>query len=354
MSIEERVRFDALDSIRGMAALAVMLLHVTQHAHIRVFPGAAVAVDLFFCLSGFVLAHAYESRLLSGLSLRIFMVQRVTRLYPMYFFGLIIGSISLLIKSYTGGTNLSVFSSIVAVACNSIYIPYLGDYYVLVGVDKLGGALFPVNDPAWSLFFEFIVNFVFGFVLIYFRRSFDVVLALVGAIGFFIVWYFVRIGPGGWGTDNFFIGVPRVIYGFFSGVLVYKFYAKFKPTLPSINVYLIISIVAILLWFCGSGKQWLIATLFGCPILVLVGGSSKGLGFGFVGNFFRYFGWLSYPVYCVHFPIYSLLDNIMGVGVPSTVAAVLLSIASAHYLASCVEGRFRVFLCTRIPILRMP
>jgi len=41
-----------------------------------------LAVDFFFMLSGFVLAHAYEERLRSGMKAWRFMRTRIIRLYP--------------------------------------------------------------------------------------------------------------------------------------------------------------------------------------------------------------------------------------------------------------------------------
>jgi len=50
----DKDRFHALDAVRGMAALAVLVYHLSGQ---KIFPGAWVAVDLFFVLSGFVIHH---------------------------------------------------------------------------------------------------------------------------------------------------------------------------------------------------------------------------------------------------------------------------------------------------------
>ena len=79
-----RVRFEALDSLRGIAALGVAWGH---------FYGPPIAggtrqfafyllVDLFFVLSGFVLAHRYLDEMLDRrVTLKEFAVHRFARLW---------------------------------------------------------------------------------------------------------------------------------------------------------------------------------------------------------------------------------------------------------------------------------
>jgi len=74
-------RYEALDGLRGVAAVAVMLYHIggwtgrpwlAAHGYL--------AVDFFFCLSGFVLAHAYGRREIGWLG---YMRARLIRLWPL-------------------------------------------------------------------------------------------------------------------------------------------------------------------------------------------------------------------------------------------------------------------------------
>ena len=52
-------RFDTLDLLRGVAATAVVTLHFSNiFGTPELLPHAYLAVDLFFVLSGFVIAHA--------------------------------------------------------------------------------------------------------------------------------------------------------------------------------------------------------------------------------------------------------------------------------------------------------
>ena len=77
-------RYDALDGLRGLAALFVVIHHALSPFGIEKqwVPHAQLAVDFFFGLSGFVIGAAYEARLGAGMTTRHFLVLRLVRLYP--------------------------------------------------------------------------------------------------------------------------------------------------------------------------------------------------------------------------------------------------------------------------------
>ncbi|WP_236627778.1 acyltransferase, partial [Caulobacter sp. B11] len=84
-------RFAALDGLRGVAALGVLLYHAADWSgRPGVFAHGYLAVDFFFCLSGFVLAHAFQEREISwGGYLWI----RVVRIWPMVVLSMLIGAL---------------------------------------------------------------------------------------------------------------------------------------------------------------------------------------------------------------------------------------------------------------------
>lgn len=82
-------RFVALDSWRGIAALAVLAYHLAVNGiGVRrgFFAQGWLAVDFFFVLSGFVISAAYEERLSKGFSIRRFMLLRLGRILPLHLF----------------------------------------------------------------------------------------------------------------------------------------------------------------------------------------------------------------------------------------------------------------------------
>ena len=67
-------RFLGLDGLRGVCALTVMLFHADGLFHQGpIFQHGYLAVDMFFLLSGFVIAFVHENRLRTGMGLARFL-----------------------------------------------------------------------------------------------------------------------------------------------------------------------------------------------------------------------------------------------------------------------------------------
>ncbi|OHV77124.1 acyltransferase [Rhizobium sp. LCM 4573] len=79
------MRIYYLDGLRGLLALSVLLSHIaggiTGWTSDRLFRGAFLAVDLFFVLSGFVLARVLVSE---KYGLKSFFWMRFWRLWPLH------------------------------------------------------------------------------------------------------------------------------------------------------------------------------------------------------------------------------------------------------------------------------
>lgn len=65
--LQTKQHFEILDGLRGIAALAVVTFHFMEWAYpdsSKNFIGHGfLAVDFFFCLSGFVIGYAYDDRI---------------------------------------------------------------------------------------------------------------------------------------------------------------------------------------------------------------------------------------------------------------------------------------------------
>ena len=82
-----KVRYEALDGWRGIAALAIAFYHAPIAHPLR--EGAAwknweLFVDFFFVLSGFVIAHAWLKRLDGTEAAKSFLSRRFWRVWPLH------------------------------------------------------------------------------------------------------------------------------------------------------------------------------------------------------------------------------------------------------------------------------
>src|ERR1700722_15456070 len=139
-------RYTFLDGVRGIAAIFVFTRHASDFWGWRPYR-SYLAVDLFFLLSGFVIAYAYDERLRNKkMSTRQFLLTRLIRLYPMFLLSVVLSSVVVIWKSAMGTQEHSTAGEILGVfALTALFLP-----------SKMQGNadLFPLNGPYWSLFYE--------------------------------------------------------------------------------------------------------------------------------------------------------------------------------------------------------
>lgn len=332
LTTEKPKRFYALDAIRGLAALAVVLYHYTQHNGLHWLHGAWVAVDIFFLLSGFVLMHSYSRKVAQGMTFAQFGQSRLARLGPMYLVGLILGiGAALLSLSTHPDSPIQPHNLAKAASLNLLLLPYFNRSSWPFGADTVHGTVFPLNDPAWSLFFEAFVNLVFFAYLYQFRRiNLAVSVALTGLLFIGLTLFLHQLNPGARG-DFFWLGFPRVLFEFFLGVLIYNIYDHY-PKIPLFAGVLLLVIVSAG-FFSNKGAIALVNGLILAPVLIAVLAKVAISGAGI--NVCKWLGDISYPLYVTHFPVYRLLydSGIMADASPTLQTccygsiAVLLAIA---------------------------
>src|SRR5690242_16617453 len=80
-------RYEALDGLRGVAAMFVVFYHVRWTNHLtdtNAVRHCFLFVDLFFMLSGFVLASSYLGKITCFMEIRHFLWLRFFRIYPLH------------------------------------------------------------------------------------------------------------------------------------------------------------------------------------------------------------------------------------------------------------------------------
>lgn len=172
------------------------------------FPSAYLLVDMFFLMSGFVIAHAYERKLADGGYFGTFVLRRYARLMPMWLIGLGIGSSITLLGAWQHGQLPANIATFVAAW---FFIPLPGSVY-----------LFPGNSPGWSLFFEMVANLFYGALVLRLTRTALLVMLAVAAIAVAVAGFQHDSLEGGSLWSTWHIGLLRVSFSFFLGVLMFR------------------------------------------------------------------------------------------------------------------------------------
>jgi peptidoglycan/LPS O-acetylase OafA/YrhL len=295
-------RFVVLDGLRGVAAFAVILDHVPGGILGDLLPGRYLAVDFFFVLSGFVLAHAYGRRLEQGWAPLSFMKARLIRLYPMYLLGLILGlalSVMGLLRGWVGPTWSDVLTT---AGLGLLFLP--APPMASFG----GGALYPFNAPAWSLFFELVANLVYALIARFLSWRVLGAILIGGAIAVtFTINRHAGTGGPGWLWEHLDAGFARVMFDFFAGIAIFRVSKLRKfPALPWWGA--LIGFLAVIAVQAPGPLRTVYDTLAALVLMpVLVALSAGSQVSGRLARVCATLGLLSYGVYVIHVPLFSAL-----------------------------------------------
>jgi peptidoglycan/LPS O-acetylase OafA/YrhL len=337
--------FAALDGVRGIAALAVMMFHIAWWPHFgRPFPSAYLAVDLFFALSGFVVAHAYSPRLSQGLSPLAFLRVRVVRLWPLYALGLAAGITAVVGLRLSHDQAVSAGNIFRHLGFHLLFLP------LLVG-GAMTGQLFPFNGPSWSLSFEVLINAVYGAVHRLLSPRLLTLFLPVGAGALLLAAVQYRGLDAGYQWASVLVGVPRVAFSFAMGLLLHSLWSKGRlPALPHrwtapLLLASALATVGLLLYAPPRGWRplydWSVVVA-AWPLLMVLwvrlrpqGRADRACGL---------LGRLSYPAYVLHVPVgrLVLLAATAGFGLHATQAttSVWLTTVALTVILSLAATRF--------------
>jgi peptidoglycan/LPS O-acetylase OafA/YrhL len=298
-------KYYLLDGIRGIAAIFIVLRHTPGMWGGASFVESYLAVDLFFVLSGLVIAKSYEGKLADRqLSLSDFLKKRVIRLYPVYFVGaaVITAIFALVPELGKAGAGRSLAT-----------LDYVFAFLMLPNFST--GQLFPVNGPAWSLFFELLVNGVFGLTFALKRGRQWCEFLLVAASGMLLVVYAFFYGDlsRGYAWEGVQVGLVRAMYSFYMGVFAFRL-SRTSTAKPQVNSFLVLLVIGAVLAFPvpESARKYYdcIVVLFVFPALTYV--ASFSISTSLETKIFSFLGLISYPIYILHFPLYLVFAAFTG------------------------------------------
>ena len=347
-----RRTFHTLDGLRGVAAIAVAFRHIPDNAVAAWTPESYLAVDLFFVLSGFVLAHAYGARLAAGMTIGRFAVVRLIRLYPLYLVASLITLALVLVPAWPRHYHPPP-RSLRTVVLALLFVP------TVAPGEQIG--LYPLVGPAWSLFFEFAVNLAFAAIATRLDARRLALIVAGGAV--FLVATTAHFGSldVGWSQSNAWGGFGRVGFAFFAGVAAHRLWAA--GALPWLRLPAWLAAVAVVAMFHVEPRApaaWDTLLVLGAmPALVLA--SARAAPPPWLARPFALLGLASYAVYVLTNPVdqwvetllpWREVDRFAGLGTAGAVALVAAIVALALALDRWVDVPVRAALGRALRVRR--
>jgi len=314
--------YEVLDGLRGTAAVAVVVFHLCEY----IFPDSAsnplrhayLAVDFFFLLSGFVIAHAYDRRW-PAMSIAGFFRIRLTRLHPLVLLGLLLGLIDYVFDPFAGNSQNAGFWLIaVNAVLGALLLP-------APDLPNRFDATHSLNSPSWSLLQEYAVNIAYA---LFVRRL--GVRALAGLVVLSaVVLGLSAVGHGklldGWSWETFWMAPVRVCYPFFAGMLLYRIggIVRMRGGYPILSAVLLAIFMLPNSSYTGLMDAAIVILAF--PLVVAAGAGSAVTGR--LAVLCRFFGTISYPIYILHYPFVDIYAHWLWQGNHDSVTLWLVSTA---------------------------
>lgn len=340
-------RLPALTSVRFWLALGVVLFHYQLNivpeggTGVSLIERGRLAVDFFFILSGFVLAHVYGVQIRDGrYSHRRFLIARLARIYPAHIavlaFMAAIAVIGLVLEQPFDVRSYSIPGFLSAVALIHAWFP----------------ATTPNewNGPSWSLSAEWAAYLAFpAFTFIGLRKGRKAWVTIGLAVALFIAidaGYRARYGEILTHAE-LVLGVLRIVPEFLFGIGLYQLGSRLRIG-PTVSAIFAVGSVATLLLLMGlSADERIIVGVAGLVILSLALLARSGADRAFTPPWALEAGEASYALYLVHLPLLIVWKNTMAMmgdgdsayrlSIPEAGLLLIITIASAFVLHSLWE-----------------
>jgi len=333
-TVTGKPHYEVLDGLRGSAAVLVVLFHIMGMTVSWADTGqllhhAALAVDFFFVLSGFVIAFAYDDRW-KTMSTSQFILIRLVRLHPLVLLGAVLGLISFLIDPFATNQKAIPLATVLAdFALICLMLPH-------APLPNRWTDTHSLNSPAWSLLQEYIGNLAYALVL---RRlgtkALGVLVALAGALLAYCAWDKNTLDLGSY-WETMWQGTARMAFSFMMGLWLYRVRDRF----PKIRLGWIAASLVLIAVFAmplmpknlpvlgphANGLYEVSMVIGVFPLLILCGAHSR------IGKWemalCKFAGRISYPIYILHYPFLLIYMNFVTFTKPDLQTAHIAGAAS--------------------------
>ena len=346
----------SLTGLRGVAALIVLWFHIKEalisrglELHIpllveRLLLSGGHSVDIFFVLSGFILALTYQnwfSTTVTSDSYLKYLRRRFARIYPLHFVLLLATALAVVVAQ---ALNLKT-----TLGLDRFDFATLPEHLLLVQAwGVFSNDIGNWNPPTWSISIEVLAYLMLPPILLWLARFRPAGSSYLLAVAILLGFGLNFLTP--WG-DYGFAGIARGISEFFLGCITARF-LKASPT-PFLQTGLgsSLSIAALILVCATITDTGFAVGLSAAPLILALCGNNP------VSRFFAlrpiyFLGEISYSVYIGHF-LYTLVawrivnPDWMATGpVPLAIGFVITNIlvialsTITYYLIECPGRNF--------------
>lgn len=287
------ISYNTLHVLRALAAIGILSNHWSEGLLI---PQTQLSIDFFFFVEGFLAASMLnESSGKAGFWRLI--RQRFVKTYLLYFIGLLIGiAIDIINPHSILSTQERAIASFLNLFLQPVFL-------------KSSEAVFPFNAPTWAIILEL---YAFAtFVLFRFRLNRRILLGLcLSAATLFVLlalhWHNSNLG---WSVKGYIGGFPRVVFGFFGGILLCRVIGSFNEHLFRLHP-LIVWGMFIAVHFISIQALSLPLLFSAVPIIVSLAAVSSNPKW--LTSFCKQSGRLAYAIYLLHFPILTAFHIFIG------------------------------------------
>jgi len=298
-------RIVELESLRGIAALLVVMFHIphwnTDLYEINFIRNGYLMVELFFVISGFVICRAYSGRIQSAGDLLRFQFLRFGRLYPVHLLFLILFLILEFFKYVLAkSTGLRPY---VAAPFELNDLTAFVQHMFLVQAIGPSGRMLTFNAPAWSISTEFYTYLLFGLVVLCAGRLKQMLFLCLAFVAILLLIF--RLGGG-------YDSLLGCVGGFFVGCCVAELVERAKVRIPSV-VSSVFALMLILFLSFKTDQRYdlLVICITALLIFSLVLGPGGYLGWFLSGKIFVWLGSISYSLYMSHVFVIYLTEQIL-------------------------------------------
>jgi peptidoglycan/LPS O-acetylase OafA/YrhL len=299
-------QLQSLTPLRGIAALWVVLYHYAvlylpslhPQYYTDMLEKGYLAVDLFFMLSGFVLAHVYRNAFAADVDERYrkFLFARIARLYPLHLFVL-----SLFVATEIADRAVHYAETgeleLVPLEGAQSFTALVANLFMLQG---LKASQLSWNYPAWSISVEFMAYLIFPFALPLIWRArwaWKVVLGMLLLSALAWLAYWTKDDFNQWDGPKTLL---RCLPEFMFGILLYSVYRDgISRSIMRRDVTLLSIISGLILLLHVGAPDLLIIILFPGLILAAVGNTGYAASF-LNGRLLKWLGDISYSLYLIH------------------------------------------------------